>query len=285
MAGNSTESGRTVTSKIVSILLTFTDSHAQSLTEIARLAGLPISTAHRLVSELAAWGFLERTDDAHYRAGVPLKVIGSAHAGHSSSLYERARRVMEDVAAATRTSVRLGVFEGRKVAYIEKVVDHRPVSTYTGQDTLPAHATGMGKALLAFSSPELVDAVIDEGLERFTPYTLTTPDRLRRALAVTRLTRVALSRWEVDLGVSTVAVPVFAGGGTVVAALELRVRDLRSDLRVLQPVLTVAARCLSRELAMIQPVGRIIMERDRQLIPTCPPEDRVGAAPEMAGRR
>ena len=62
MAGNSTESGRSVTSKITSILMTFTEGSAHSLTEIARLAGLPISTTHRLTSELASWRLLERTD-------------------------------------------------------------------------------------------------------------------------------------------------------------------------------------------------------------------------------
>jgi hypothetical protein len=114
----------------------------------------------------------------------------------------------------------------------------------------------MGKALLAFSPPAVVEALLDRGLERFTPYTLTTPDRLRRALAVIRLTRVALCRWELELGAAAVAVPVFGGGGTVVAALELKVRDLRSDLHTLQPALVVAARCLSRELATCQPFGQ-----------------------------
>ena len=255
MAGNSAESGRTVASKVVSILLTFTDGNVQSLSEIARLAGLPISTAHRLVGELAAWGVLERTDDAHYRPGVPLKLIGG-QAARSASLYERARRVMEDVATATRAPVRLGVLDGLSVVYTEKGVGHRPVTPLCRTEPLPAHATAMGKALIAFSPPAVVDALLERGLERYTPYTLTTADRLRRALAVTRLTRVAVSRWELELGASAISVPVFGGGGTVVAALELKVRDLRSDLHTLQPALVVAARCLSRELATSQPVGR-----------------------------
>ena len=258
MSGNSADAGRSVTSKVVSILLTFTDGNVQSLTEIARLAGLPVSTAHRLVTELAAWGVLERTDDAHYRAGVPLRVIGG-QAFHLPSLHERARRVMEDVVTATRANVRLGVLEGLEVAYTEKIVGHRPVSTFVGDATLPAHATAMGKALLAFSPPVVVDALLERGLERYTPYTLTTPDRLRRALAVIRLTRVALCRWELELGVAAVAVPVFGGGGTVVAALELKVRDLRSDLHMMQPALIVAARCLSRELATGQPFGQFAL--------------------------
>ena len=51
MAGNSTDAGRSVTSKVVAILLTFADGNIHSLTEIARLAGLPVSTAHRLATE------------------------------------------------------------------------------------------------------------------------------------------------------------------------------------------------------------------------------------------
>ena len=56
MAVNTAEAGRSVTSKITSILLTFTRGNEHSLTEIARLAGLPISTAHRLIAELSRAG-------------------------------------------------------------------------------------------------------------------------------------------------------------------------------------------------------------------------------------
>src|SRR6185437_3531297 len=77
MAGNSADSGRSVTSKVVAILLTFNDGTVHSVTEIARLAGLPISTTHRLVSELAAWGILERTDALQYRVGVQLHAIAA----------------------------------------------------------------------------------------------------------------------------------------------------------------------------------------------------------------
>jgi predicted transcriptional regulator len=70
MAGNSAEPGRSVTSKIVAILQAFTNGGMHSLTEIARLTELPVSTVHRLASELAVNGVLERTDDARYRVVV-----------------------------------------------------------------------------------------------------------------------------------------------------------------------------------------------------------------------
>src|SRR6478752_703218 len=130
MAGNSTESGRSVTSKITSILLTFTEGSEHSLTEIARLAGLPISTAHRLTSELASWRLLERTDDGHYRAGLPLRMIGTVDAC-PPSIAERAPCVLEDLSAATKSRARLGVLQELDVSYIEKQPGPRPPTPLT----------------------------------------------------------------------------------------------------------------------------------------------------------
>jgi DNA-binding IclR family transcriptional regulator len=265
VAGNSADAGRSVTSKVIAILMTFSHGCEYSLTEIARLSGLPISTAHRLASELTAWGMLERTDDGSYRVGSQLKVIASRAAQVPPSFHERARRVMEDLsAAATRATVRLGVFSDLEVAYIEKSVPNRPVSPVFEPTTLPAHATAMGKALLAFASPHLVDQLIERGLDRYTPFTVTAPERLRRALSITRLTRVAVARRELDTAVSGVAVPVFGAGGAVVAALELLITDSQ-DLRLVQPPLVVAARSLSRELQTGHARGHLMVTPHRQL--------------------
>jgi DNA-binding IclR family transcriptional regulator len=248
MAGNSTESGRSVTSKITSILMTFTEGSTHSLTEIARLAGLPVSTTHRLTSELASWRLLERTDSGNYRVGLPLRMIGAGGAT-PPTVTERAPWVLEDLAAATRSRARLGVPAGLDVAYIEKSPGHRPASSFCRAATLPVAPTALGRALLAFSGPQVVDAVLGAGLRPYTPHTITSPERLRRALTVTRLTRVAVTRWEFEMGVSGVAMPVFGPGGDVVAAIELAVTDLGHDLQPVTAALSVASRSLSRELA------------------------------------
>ena len=248
MAGNSTESGRSVTSKITSILLTFTEGSEHSLTEIARLAGLPISTAHRLTSELASWRLLERTEDGHYRAGLPLRMIGTIGAC-PPSIAERAPCVLEDLSTATKARARLGVLQELDVAYIEKQPGPRPATAFTPAATLPAHPTALGRALLAFSPTRTVEMTIMRGLRPYTQHTITSPDRFRRALAVTRLTRVAVTRWELEAGVCGVAMPVFGPGGDVVAAIELAVHDLAKDLQPVMAALAIASRSLSRELA------------------------------------
>ncbi len=248
MAGNSTESGRSVTSKITSILMTFTEGSEHSLTEIARLAGLPISTAHRLTSELTSWRLLERTPDGLYRAGLPLRMMAGCPE-RTPTLHERAPCVLEDLAAATRSRARVGVLQELEVAYIEKQPGHRPVTAWGPAATLPAHPTAVGRALLAFAPPGVVDMTIMRGLRPYTAHTVTSPDRFRRALAVTRLTRVAVTRFELEPGACGVAMPVFGPGGEVVAAIELTVRDLGAALQPVLAALTIAARSLSRELA------------------------------------
>jgi DNA-binding IclR family transcriptional regulator len=265
-----------VTSKVVAILLTFHDVNEHSLTEIARLTCLPVSTAHRLVTELAGWGLLERTDESAFRIGMPIKAIGGRRS-YAPAIIESARRVLEDLVTAARIGARLGVLADLDVAYIEKRCDHTPVTTFTQTPRLPAHATALGKALLAFSSADVVDRITARGLKGYTPSTLTDPERLRRSLASIRLTRVAVSRWELEPGVSEVAVPVFGSGGLAVAALGLCVPNLRADLQMASSVLTVAARGLSRELASGPQAGCSVWYGE--------PSPPSGSGAEQPGRR
>lgn len=248
MAGNSTESGRSVTSKITSILLTFTEGSEHSLTEIARLAGLPISTAHRLTAELASWRLLERTTDGQYRAGLPLRMIGTIDAG-PPSIAERAPCVLEDLSAATRCRARLGILQDLEVSYIQKQPGPQPATAFSTAARLPLHATALGRVLLAFAPSRTVEMTILRGLRPYTAHTVTSPDDFRRALAVTRLTRVAVTQWELEAGMCGVAMPVFGPGGEVVAAIELAVRDLGNNVQPVLGALTIATKSLSRELA------------------------------------
>jgi len=107
---------------------------------------------------------------------------------------------------------------------------------------------------------------------------VTTAERLRRTLAVTRLTQIAVARRELDVHTSAVAVPVFGAGGAVVAALELEARDPQ-DLRRMQPPLVVAGRGLSRELAMSHPKGHFSLVAGRDLGALVPCREAVGEEP------
>jgi DNA-binding IclR family transcriptional regulator len=259
-------SSRTVISKAALILMTFLEGDVHSMTEIARSTGLPASTAHRLARELAVWGILDRTEEGHYRVGSPLRLIGSA-IGPGLNLEELGPLVLRDLSEVTHAEVRLGVLRNRDVAYIEKLPGRRPVSGFSTNELLPAHASAMGKALLAFSLPAVVEVLIAQGLPSYTPFTLTAPDRLRRALEVTRLSRMAVCRWELEPDRCALAVPVFGPGGCVVAAIEIRVNDLSGTSSTIQPLLRIAGRSLTRELAASGTV-RSHHRTSRQLVPS-----------------
>jgi DNA-binding IclR family transcriptional regulator len=71
---------------------------------------------------LAGWGPLERTDESTFGIGLPIKAIGSRR-WYTPAVIESARRVLEDLVTAARTSARLGVLADLEVAFIEKRCD------------------------------------------------------------------------------------------------------------------------------------------------------------------
>ena len=99
MTDENPTAGRTVVSKAAGILMTYLNGEAHTLSEIAAATGLPLSTAHRLVRELAAWRILERTEDGGYCVGLPLRLIG-ASGRPGCSLEERAALILHDVSEA-----------------------------------------------------------------------------------------------------------------------------------------------------------------------------------------
>jgi DNA-binding IclR family transcriptional regulator len=207
VAGNSTDAGRSVTSKVTAILMVFADDGIHTLTEIAGSAHLPTSTAHRLASELVAWRLLERTEERHYRIGLPLRIVASEYSESEVRSYTqtvmRALPMLDDLSRATRSEVRLGVLRGSQVLTLQPRTNRFSERVHAARlrhGLIPAHAAAAGKVLLAFSPPGVIDHVIAAGLPAFTPHTITSPDVLRRKLSVIRLTQIATSRNEFECG-------------------------------------------------------------------------------------
>ena len=255
MAGNSTDPGRSVTSKVTAILMAFADGGVHTLTEIAAIANLPTSTAHRLASELVAWRLLERTEERSYRIGLPLRMIATEYFESEVCSYtltvRRVLPVLDELSRATRNEVRMGVLRGSDVLTLQPP-PHTTDPVHAEallHGIVPAHAAASGKALLAFSPSSVVNHVIAAGLPAFTRHTITSPDVLRQKLSVIRLTQVATSRNEYECGRAAIAMPIFYGRGRVAAAIELTARDLGSELKPAASALAVACRSLSRQLA------------------------------------
>jgi len=244
-----------VLDRCVALLTAFDSEHAElGVSELARRTGMAKSTAHRLSTELVRVGMLEPVGD-RLRLGMRLFEIGQL-VPRQRTLREAALPFMEDLREATRSCVHLAVLDGLEVVYVEilKVRQARPLPSRIG-GRLPAHATGVGKAILAFSAPEVVAARIEAGLDRLSPHTLIVPGALTRELATIRDQGVSYDRQESDVGIVCAAAPVFGPDGAVSAALSVTGRAERLDIVRMAPAVRTAALALSRSLAADGPTA------------------------------
>jgi DNA-binding IclR family transcriptional regulator len=231
------------------VLGAFGERHRSlTLSEIARRAGLPVPTAHRLTRELVAGGALQRLDDGRY-------VIGRLvwEAGLLAPVQGRLRQVAEpflhDVYAATLATVHLAVRDGDEVLYLHRMQGRAsvPIVSTVGS-RLPMHATGVGKVLLAHAPAGVRDRVL-ANLVRVTPYTIVRPDVVEMQLERIRRDGVATTSEEMSLGACSLAVPVVrSSDDTVVAAIGVVVATLKRDRQRLLGALQIAARGISRLL-------------------------------------
>ena len=279
MPGDSGAPGRGVIARVISILASFTPSRRDlSLNDLSRATGLPTSTVHRMVTELVKVRALDRGAGGGYRIGLRLWEVGE-QAQSVRSAVSIVAPFMQDLYEVAHENVQFAILDGHEALFIEKLFGPRSArvrSTRGGR--LPLHATGVGKVLLAYAGPELVDEVVAAGLERYTAYTLVTDRTLKRTLSEVRRTGLAYNHEEMDLGLVSVAAPLRDATETVAGALSIVGRLSRYQLRQLAPAVRTAAHSASRELreAGVRGIGRDGMLR--LLTENASPALRTGSA-------
>lgn len=157
---------------------------------------------------------------------------------------------MSELLKATGQTVHLAVLEGTEVVYIQILRSRStpPLPSRVG-GRLPAYATGVGKVLLAFAPPAVVDEVCSSPMTAIGPNTITDPQQLRAQLVSIRANRVAFERQESTANVGCAAAPIINGDGAAIASLSVSVHLHQTDLSKVGPAVATAAMALSREAA------------------------------------
>lgn len=234
--------------RITAVLEAFReDRDALALSELARRAGLPKTTAHRLAGELIRCGLLERAD-GRLRLGLKLFELGQL-VPQQRGIRDAARPVMSDLREATRHSVNLGILEGGDVVYVDILPgpDSPRLPTRVG-GRWPAHATAIGKAILAVCDAPTVQAVIDAGLGRVSERTMTSPALLRHELDRVRKSGLGYDYEESRPGLVCVASPVLGPGGVAAGALSVSGWSATLNAERVGPAVRTAALTVSRAL-------------------------------------
>jgi DNA-binding IclR family transcriptional regulator len=207
----------------LSILETLGTVHEMGVTDLAKKLGLGKSSVHRLLATLAGRGYVEKSPQSdRYRLTYRLFAVGSP-AADRFGLREVAHPIMERLAAETGETVNLGVLDGARVVNLHKVESRHLLRMHMEVGGgVPAHATALGKVLLAALEPsELGQRLGGQRLTRLTRRTIVDRTTLRRMLARIREQGFATDDEECSLGLRCVAAPILDHRGAVVAALSI----------------------------------------------------------------
>lgn len=193
-----------------------------ALSDIAARLEQPLATAHRLVATLVEAGFGEQ-DDANRRYRIAGKALwmGTSYL-RNSPVYRAAFLVMQETARNSPGLIHLGVKQGDWVLYLHTVGS--PSRLYLYADTgerRPLHATGLGKAILAWQPGPVVARIAGQKLTRFTKRTICSGGELKEELLKTRQRGYAIDDEEGVAGLRCIAAPVFDASGRSIAAISM----------------------------------------------------------------
>jgi len=217
------------------------------ISELAARAGLPKSTVSRLVSTLVRQRYLER-DGQLIHLGLRLFELGQL-AEEPHGLRGAAMPVIADLRNTTGESASLAIPDGREMVCIAAMRGRTSAGLTRIGGRVPVHATALGKTILAFSEEIDVQPLLASALAARTPNTVVDPAVLRRQLADIRRSGVGTDIEEFAVGASSVASPVFAPSGRLLAALAVSGASDGFDLDRCARAVHAAALALTRRLA------------------------------------
>lgn len=189
------------------------------VSEIARRLNVAKSTASRLSTTLCAEDVLSTTPNGKYRLSTRLVSVGLL-AAQSHSIYEAGREALTKIRAATGLGAHLSIIDGAELAQLCRVTSDYMEQLGRSRPRQPILATSAGKAILAFSEPELVERCLQgRPQQRYAPAKVADREEVRIALQTVRKCGYAISRNDYVANVVGVAVPILSDRGIAVAAL------------------------------------------------------------------
>jgi len=212
------------------VLEALADRPGQGVTQLSQTLGMTKSIVFRLLQTLEDRGFVFRDPDhTVYSLGYRIGVLGE-RVGRDGSLLVAARPVMDALRDRTSENVNLVMREGLRSLVLATRAGHHSIRLFAQAGRHgPLHAGGGSMCILAYSDPSVVEAVLANPLEAFTPYTITDREKLRQALARIRANGYNIATNDLDEGAFSCAAPIFGSDDTVIASISVAGPVVRLD--------------------------------------------------------
>lgn len=239
--------------RVLALLEALAEADGATLSDLARRQGLAPSTTHRLLSALAARRLAEVDPATQAWSVGPVAFRLGAAFLRRGGLIERARPILDGLAAASGETAMLVMADGDAAMVVAEAPSSASLRVVLPPGTrLPYHATAAGKALIAHLPLAQVRALLGrDALPALTTRTLTDQGEVTADLATLRHGGYLSERGEAAEGQNAVAAPAFGGMGDPVAALAVAGPAHRLDDRAIDqmgPQVAAAARALGAAL-------------------------------------
>lgn len=248
LGGDSAQNPGTSVRKALQLLEAFSGvKRPLGVSELARRAGLPKSTAYRLLTALETGEFIERVG-SNYQLSLRAFELGcSVREVRNRGVIGAAFPYLCELFAQTRHVVQLGMLDGSDVVILEQLnpLSGARITTSVG-DRLPANCTSLGKAILAFSTRADIDGFLADPLQSRTKRSVTDPHMFVEHLVISRRSGVAVEISECHSGLSSISAPVLSHGRAIgavsitTASTEFNERALAVTLRSVSTQITAA---------------------------------------------
>lgn len=228
-----------------------------STADIVTALGIPKTTAHRLVSNLEEFGFLEHgMERGRYQVGPRLLELATNILAASTS-HGPIHALLMELSRRTAETTSLGVMRGSEVVYIDSAIGNSPLTlNFQKGHRAPAHCTSSGRVFLANMEKKQLDAYMLSGpWEPITPYTIVDPDRLRQEIDQVRKQGFATNDSEFAIGVVGAAVPIAGPNGRIMACLSIsapKARKSLEEVKLLVPMMEAAALRITKILTVLE---------------------------------
>ncbi|TLP37728.1 IclR family transcriptional regulator [Arcobacter arenosus] len=205
------------------ILECFTvDDTEKRVTEISNELGLAKSTVSRLLKTLLNQGYVKKNlENQKYSLGNKVLTLYSALMSNMEIVKE-AHPFLEELAKDTSESVQLAELDKNKVIYMEQIKSSFPIQIFAHIGRVnPVHCTSSGKLLLAYKDFHTIENILSKGLEKYTKYTITDEDKLKKELLEIRDLGYCYIENEFIDGIVSIAAPIRDYNKNVIAAVSL----------------------------------------------------------------
>ena len=216
--------------KGLSVIETFTaERPRQSISEVSVASGLDRATARRCLLTLAHLGYADY-DGKFFTLTPRVLRLGTACLA-TMPLPQLVQPLLDRLSEQIGESSSVSILDGTDIVYVARAAQRKVMSIgLMPGSRLPAYCTSMGRVLLA-ALPETAAAEIlsQTSLLARTPRTLTDPKALVAEFERVRLQGHAIVDQEVELGLRSIAIPLYNSRGQTVAAMNVGVAASRAE--------------------------------------------------------